>query len=355
MFKFAAMTAGAATAVAFNQYVSPVYAAAGDGIPCYPFIKDVPIVQQKLRPAPYVPDPVTRNYPVRLQCKITSMVVERAISPQHKYEFWTFDGCVPGPMIRGRVGDWLEIVHENEDEIGHNIDFHSVTGPGGGAPALFVEKGQRKTGMFKLLFPGVYVYHCAAAPVPTHVANGMYGLIVVEPAGGLPRVDKEFYVVQSEFYGEPSADDKKFLEYSYANGLAEHPKYVVFNGKVGSMIENPLMAKQNDRVRVYFGNGGPNLISSFHVIGVVFDYVWREGDFISPPGRGVQTTCVPAGGSTCVEFDCPVQGNFIFVDHSVFRFDKGTLGFLKVAGEPRPDIYDSTDKIIPSLGPKVKN
>eukprot|EP00759_Apiculatamorpha_spiralis_P008114 PhF_6_TR15073/c0_g1_i2/m.23697 len=193
----------------------------------YPFIKDMPIVEQELRPAPYVPDPVTHNVPVRLQVKLTSELAIKPCSPQHKYEYWTYNGSIPGPMIRGRVGDVLEVTHENKDAIGHNIDFHAVTGPGGGGPALYAEQGEHKIGIFKLMQAGLYVYHCSAAPVPSHIANGMYGLILVEPEGGLPRVDREFYVMQSEIYGEQNPSDLKMLDYSYSNGMAEHPTYVV--------------------------------------------------------------------------------------------------------------------------------
>lgn len=281
------------------------------------------------------------------------------VSPLHKFELWTFGGRVPGPFIRARVGDVLEMHFTNNDEsgVGHNIDFHAVTGPGGGAPALYAEQGETKVGVFKLLTPGLFIYHCAAAPVPMHIANGMYGMILVEPQGGLPKVDREYAVMQSEFYAEPVAGDKGPLETSYAKGLQEDPLFVVFNGREGALTESPIMAKSGERVRVFFGNAGPNLISSFHIIGMIFDSVYREGDLISPPARGLQTTLVPAGGSTVVEFDAVVPGSYTLVDHAIFRIDKGAVGFLKVLATdgPRKDIYMSVAPLTPCPGCKLHN
>ncbi|KAG2386029.1 hypothetical protein C9374_003178 [Naegleria lovaniensis] len=308
--------------------------------------EDLPVVEADLSFAPNVPPPIQRNYPVRLVVNLETTVVLGKLSPQHKYEFWTFNGKVPGPFIRARVGDVMQINYTNKDENGvaHNIDFHGVTGPGGGAELTFAEKDETKTAYFKLLYPGLFVYHCAAGPVPTHVANGMYGLLLVEPENGMPKVDREFYVMQSEFYGEPSDDDPKILEYSYVDGLDEKPAYVVFNGRDSSLIENPLQARTGERLRIYFGNGGPNLTSSFHVIGAIFDKVYREGDVVSNPARFLQIASVPPGGSTVVEFDAQVPGNFTLMDHAIFRLDKGATGFLKVSGASRPDIYDGTDR-----------
>ncbi|KAG2426177.1 hypothetical protein HXX76_013158 [Chlamydomonas incerta] len=309
--------------------------------------------------APAVPPPTGRAWPAHLVADITTTTADLPVSPLHKYTFWTFDGKVPGPLLRARVGDVLELRHTNRDRdgVGHNIDFHAVTGPGGGAPVTYAEEGETKVATFKLLHPGLFIYHCAAAPVPTHISNGMYGLLLVEPEGGLPPVDKEFYVLQSEIYATESSETKGMLEYSYVDGLDEKPRKVVFNGAEGALQgRTPLVADQNDRVRIYFGNAGPNLISSFHVIGSVFDKVYREGDLLSPPARCIQTTLVPAGGSAVVEFDCPVPGNYTLLDHSIFRMEKGAIGFLKVrprGGDRRRDIYDSVDPPVPCPGCKL--
>lgn len=301
------------------------------------------VEQAQLTALPNVPPPITRRHPVRLVARISTTVEDVQVSPTKKMEVWTYNKQSPGPFIRARQGDLLEIHYTNldRDGIGHNIDFHAVTGPGGGAPALYAEQGETKVGYFRLLQPGLFVYHCAAGPVPVHVARGMYGLILVEPHDGLPPVDKEFAICQSEIYAEEI--DPKTYEFSYERGLDENPTLVVFNGREGALTQTPLLAKTGDRVRLFVGNAGPNLVSSFHVIGSIFDRVYRDGDLISPPARGLQTTLVAAGGSSVVEIDCVVPGNYSLVDHSIFRMEKGCVGFLKVLGEQRKDVYASGD------------
>jgi copper-containing nitrite reductase len=225
----------------------------------------------------------------------------------------------------------------------HNVDFHGVTGPGGGAKVTTSEAPEVRSAEFKLLYPGLYIYHCAVEPVGVHVANGMYGLLLVEPEGGLPKVDKEFYVLQSEFYTTPTVDNPRLLELDQEAALREQPTHVVLNGRDGSMKEEGMLrAQTGDRVRVYFGNAGPNLVSSFHIIGTIFDKVYREGDLISSPARGLQTTLVPAGGAAVIEVDLPVPGVFTMVDHSIWRIEKGCVGFIGVEGETRPDIFYAT-------------
>lgn len=298
--------------------------------------------------APHCPPPIKRNYPVRLTVNMAAEVAILPVDDVHSYEFWTFNGSVPGPMIRAREGDLLDVNFTNKDMTGmlHNIDFHAVTGPGGGAGLLTADSDKCKRAEFKLLVPGLYIYHCAVGPVGVHEANGMFGLILVEPKEGLPPVDQEYYVVQHELYTTDTPADPKsgVLDFDEQKGMDENPSFVVFNGKVGSLKgDQALKAKAGDRVRLFFGNGGPNLVSSFHVIGAIFDKVWREGDFISPPARGLQTTLVPAGGACMVEFNTPVPGNLTLVDHSIFRIEKGAAGFLTVEGMPRPDLYHSDE------------
>lgn len=306
--------------------------------------KTLPRKEAKLTFAPEVPPPVARKKPVILVVRLDSSVEALPINNEFKYSFWTFNGRVPGPFIRARVGDILEVHHTSSDKSGmpHNIDFHAVTGPGGGAPVTTVVAGEEeKIAYFKLLHPGLFIYHCAAPPVMDHIANGMYGLILIEPEKGLPKVNREFYVLQSEFYTkEPAQEGQELLEYSHEKGLEEHPRFVVFNGRAGSLMgEGALKAKTGEKVRIYFGNAGPNLISSFHLIGEIFDRVYREGDLLSPPAKSVQTTLVPAGGATVVEFGVEVPGDFTLVDHAIFRIEKGNVGFLHVEGKPRHDIY----------------
>ncbi|MBI4341050.1 MAG: nitrite reductase, copper-containing [Candidatus Omnitrophica bacterium] len=309
--------------------------------------KALPVEKATLTFAPEVPPPIARRKPALVKATFDSAVKRMEITQGVTYEFWTFNGRVPGPMIRARVGDTLEIHVTNTDASGmpHNVDFHAVTGPGGGAKVTTVVQGEERVAWFKLLHPGLFVYHCAAPPVMDHIANGMYGLILVEPEKGLPKVDREYYVFQSDFYTKDAAEDTTHLEFSHEHGAAEHPRFVVFNGKAGSLVgDGALKAKTGEKVRLFFGNGGPNLISSFHVIGEIFDNVYREADLVSPPAHSVQTTLVPPGGATVVDFGVEVPGDYTLVDHAIFRIEKGAVGFLNVEGEPRHDIYVSQDE-----------
>eukprot|EP01116_Phalansterium_solitarium_P022805 TRINITY_DN7668_c0_g1_i1.p1 TRINITY_DN7668_c0_g1~~TRINITY_DN7668_c0_g1_i1.p1 ORF type:complete len:411 (-),score=93.80 TRINITY_DN7668_c0_g1_i1:216-1448(-) len=303
-----------------------------------------PVEAAVLTRAPNVPPPITRKHQAKVIAHMNATIKEGPLDDTTNYRFWTFNDGVPGPFIRARVGDVLEMAFTNNDEDGllHNIDFHGVDGPGGGGPALTAERDQTSVLAAKLVTPGIFIYHCAVHPVEAHIANGMYGLLYVEPEEGLPPADKEFYVVQSEFYAAPPSKPGEAAELDFDAGLRENPSHVVFNGRVGSMTgdeKNMLQVNAGDRVRIFFGNAGPNLVSSFHVIGQIFDKVYREGDVISAPARGIQTTLVPAGGATIVEFTADVPGVNTLVDHSIFRTEKGAVGFLKVNGPPRPDLY----------------
>jgi copper-containing nitrite reductase len=221
----------------------------------------------------------------------------------------------------------------------HNLDFHAVSGPGGGGAVTTVVAGGHATARFKLLYPGLFVYHCGAAPVMVHLANGMYGLLLVEPEEGLPAADREYYVMQSEFYTTAPKEGSNLVEYSHEDGLAENPRYIVFNAGSPLMNDGALQANVGERVRIYFGNAGPNKISSFHVVGAVMDKVYREGDLMTAPARGLQTTLVPAGGAAVVEIVPQMPGMYAFLDHAIFRIEKGAMGMLKVDGAARPDIY----------------
>lgn len=283
---------------------------------------------------------------MRLKVKLTSQITNLPLSKSQRYDFWTFNKNCPGPFIRARVGDILDIELTNRDNTGmaHNIDFHAVMAPGGGASMLLAEQNETKHAYFRLLYPGLFLYHCAANPLPTHIANGMYGLILVEPEEGLPPVDKEYYVVQTEFYAVPSDDTEYTLEFSYIKGLKEAATDIVFNGKQEALVEKPVMANLGETVRIYFGNAGPNLMSSFHIIGSIMHRVYRDGSLMNPPAQCLQTVAVPPGSACIIEMDSVVPGTFTFIDHAIFRTDKGAVGFLKVLGEYRPDIWDSDDR-----------
>jgi len=283
---------------------------------------------------PNVPAPIDRNHPTKLIVDLEVLEFVAPIADGVDYTFWTFGGTVPGSFIRTRVGDVVEFnLHNNpSSKMPHNIDLHAVTGPGGGAAASFTAPGHTSQFSFQVTNPGLYVYHCATAPVGMHIANGMYGLILVEPAKGMPAVDKEYYIMQGDFYTEGAYGEAGLQPFSMQKALQEIPDYVLFNGSVGAMVgDKAITAEVGETVRLYVGNGGPNLVSSFHVIGEIFDNLYVEGG--SMVNHNVQTTLVPAGGSAIAEFEVEVPGTFIIVDHSIFRtFNKGALGMLKVTG-----------------------
>ena len=292
--------------------------------------------------APNAPPPITRKEAANVIVELEAGEWVGKLSDDNNYKFWGFNGTVPGPMVRVMVGDTVEIHLKNkaDSKESHNIDFHAVTGPGGGAAMLNTEPGQESKLRFKALNAGLYFYHCATASpsIPEHIANGMYGAILVEPVGGLKHVDKEFYVVQSEFYTKEGKKGET-LEFSFENGLAESPSHVVFNGNAQSLIKNPLKAKVGDTIRMFYINAGPNHVASWHIIGEIFDRVYPEGSLTTAPLEGLQTTVVPAGGSSMAEFKVEVPGTYLNVDHSIFRIAKGAVGLLKVEGAEQPDIY----------------
>lgn len=301
----------------------------------------------QLLPPPRVPASTARKSgPGRVVVHITVVEKTMRLANGSEYTFWTFNGTVPGPFVRVQVGDVVEVHLSNDpgSKMPHNIDFHAATGPGGGAEASMTAPGHTSVFSFKALNPGLFVYHCATAPVGMHIANGMYGLILVEPEGGLPPVDKEFYVMQGEIYTKGHYGDKGLQEFDLQKALAEQPEYVVFDGAVGSLTgKNALHAQTGDKVRFFVGNGGPNLVSSFHVIGAIFDKVYPEGG--TTVNNNVQTTLIPAGGATIAEFTCKVPGNYTFVDHSIFRaFNKGAMGQLTVSGKENPVIFSGKIK-----------
>jgi nitrite reductase (NO-forming) len=257
----------------------------------------------------------------------------------------TFDGQVPGPMLRVRVDDTivLNLHNEADSQLAHSIDLHAVTGPGGGAVFTQSMPGESTSFTFKALQPGLYVYHCATPSVAHHIQSGMYGLILVEPPGGLPVVDKEFYVMQGEIYTMQPFGTAGQLDFSFDAMLDEDPEYFVFNGSAGALThdESALRTEVGDTVRIYFGVGGPNATSSFHVIGEIFDRVYNLASVTSPPLTDVQTTVVPPGGAVMVEFDVEVPGRYILVDHALSRMERGLAGYLYAEGEENPDIFFS--------------
>ncbi|WP_147678262.1 copper-containing nitrite reductase [Algibacter pacificus] len=328
----------------------------------YQSTADIPVSREmiaELTSPPHVPTPVGRRKAKKLIVEMEILEKEGEMTDGVKYMYWTFGGTVPGSFIRTRVGDEVEFHLQNhpDNKLPHNIDMHAVTGPGGGAESSFVAPGHEKTFSFKTLNPGLFVYHCATAPVGMHIANGMYGLILVEPEGGLPPVDKEYYIMQGDFYTKGANGERGLQPFDMQKAVDENADYVVFNGKVGALTgDNALTAKVGETIRLFVGNGGPGLVSSFHVIGEIFDKVHVEGgDLIN---ENVQTTLIPAGGAAMMEFKVDVSGTFILVDHSIFRaFNKGALGMLKVEGEENKTLYSGEirDDIYLPEGPGIQN
>jgi nitrite reductase (NO-forming) len=309
-------------------------------------INALPVEQAVLTSPPQVPPPIKRRHAARVVINLEVTEVVAKLADGVEYTFWTYGGSVPGSFIRIREGDVVEFHLNNHpsSKLPHNIDLHAVTGAGGGAASTFTAPGHSSQFTFQALNSGLYVYHCATAPVPMHIGNGMYGLILVEPKDGLAPVDKEFYVMQGEFYTTGKYGEEGLQSFDMAKAIDERPPYIVFNGAVGSLVgDKALAAKVGETVRIFFGVGGPNVTSSFHIIGEIFDRVYPEAG-LSLPNTNVQTTLVPSGGATMVEFKVDVPGTFILVDHSLTRaFNKGALGMLKVIGPENRVIYSGKE------------
>lgn len=293
-----------------------------------------------------LPGPIGNRGPEKLVVNLETIEVSGQLADGTTYRYWTFNGKVPGPFLRVRVGDTVEVHLKNmaDSTMTHSVDFHAVTGPGGGAVATQTQPGGETMFTFKAINPGLYVYHCATPMVAHHIANGMYGLILVEPEGGLPPVDREFYVMQGELYTAQPFGTTGNLTDDTTKLLAETPEYFVFNGASMALTSetHAMHAKTGETVRIFFGVGGPNFTSSFHVIGEIFDRVFDQASLTSNPLTNVQTTLVPPGGATMVEFKLEVPGRYILVDHALSRLQRGLAGFLLVEGDPNPDIFNGT-------------
>jgi nitrite reductase (NO-forming) len=294
------------------------------------------------RPPTDVQTPVGAREPQTIDIPLTVVEKDGQLDEGTTFTYWTFDGTVPGPFMRIRQGDKVNMHLKNSEDssLTHSIDLHAVTGPGGGATVTQVAPGEEKMFTFGATNAGLYVYHCATPSVPTHIAQGMYGLILVEPPGGLPPVDREYYVMQGDMYTGDKIGTQGKQEFDGERMADENPTYVVFNGSVGSLTTDlALTANVGERVRIFFGSGGPNQTSSFHVIGEIFDQVYDQASLTSPPLTDVQTTLVPPGGATMVEFTVQVPGRYLLVDHALSRLEKGAVGYLEVAGEANPDVF----------------
>lgn len=314
-------------------------------------LSPVPAGELNTAYAPNVPPAATRTNQAIVDVHFDVVEGAQAIDPNGtQYTTWGYrlhgDSTVttgtPGPIIRARVGDVLRFTLTNDGTMPHNVDFHAVTGQGGGAADTTVAPGETATIEARLLYPGMFMYHCAAGDVPAHIAQGMYGGILVDPQTPLAPVQKELYMVQSEFYTNPSVNGGPLTTNRTAM-TNEDPTYVVFNGAVGSLTgANAPQVKVGDHVRIYFINSGLNLDSNFHPIGSHWDKVWFEDGLLDPPLRGIQTTLVPAGGGVVVELIAQVPSTIVLVDHALARaFDKGAIGQIVITGDPNPEIFQN--------------
>jgi len=298
-----------------------------------------------------LPPPIGKRPPQTVRVDLTTVELEGRLAEGTTFGYWTFNGKVPGPFLRVRVGDTVDVRLKNSSDSAmvHSVDFHAATGPGGGAASTQTNPGEETHVKFKALIPGLYVYHCATPMVAHHIANGMYGMILVEPEEGLPPVDREFYVMQGEIYTEAAFGTHGSQEFNVEKLLNERPEYFVFNGSVGALSKlHPMEAKVGETVRIFFGVGGPNFTSSFHMIGEIFDRVYNLGGVLSEPLKGIQTVTVPPGGAVITELKLEVPGNFIMVDHALSRLERGLVGILHVEGAANPEIYDG--KVMPGGG-----
>lgn len=350
----------------------------------------MPVTTQDIsRKADDLPPPITRKENQKVVVELETKEVVAELAPGVTYEYWTYDGTVPGPFIRVKEGDMVEIrlshsddghhgtakqnhsfaidafsldvahAHEPEETTDphaaadehmkaghakHSIDLHAVEGPGGGAVFTQTAHGETSAFQFKATRPGLYVYHCASSHIPTHVANGMYGLILVEPKAGLAKIDREYYIMQGEFYTKGKFGEKGHQEFSLEKLQAEHPEYFVLNGRVGALAgTGALKSKVGETIRIFFGVGS-HIAANFHIIGGILDRLYPEGDIISPPHRNVQTTVVPPGGAIMAEFKLEVPGKYLLVDHSLSRaIDKGALGEIIVEGPEQPEIFKKSE------------
>ena len=290
-----------------------------------------------------IPSPVHRTSAKTVRVKLQAQELVSTLADQTEYIFWTYSNTVPGPMLRARVGDTIVLTLSNHPDNSHqhSIDLHAVTGPGGGASLTRVEPGESKTISFKALRAGLFVYHCASGNVPTHIANGLYGMILIEPKEGLSTVEREFYVMQGEVYTEGPVGETGFQKFSPKKMMDEKPEYIVLNGRVKSLTkDNALHARKGETIRIFFGNAGVSKISSFNLIGEIFDRVYPEAS-LKTPLYSVQTTLVPAGGATVVELKLENSGTYILLDHAIARIDRGAYGLLHVSGEAELPLLQS--------------
>ncbi|MFN8377565.1 MAG: copper-containing nitrite reductase [Anaerolineae bacterium] len=293
-----------------------------------------------------VPPPIGDREPTTLRVDMESVEVSGLLAESTSFPYLTFDGKVPGPFLRVRVGDTIEFhLHNDETSIfPHSIDLQAATGPGGGAAFTQTAPGSESSFTFQALAPGLYVYHCATPSIPHHISSGMYGLILVEPEGGLPPVDREFYVMQGDIYSTLPYGQSGSSSFDFQAMNDMTPNYYVFNGAAAALTADAyaLRANVGETIRIYFGVGGPNESSSFHIVGEIFDRVYTDGSVTDPPQTHISVVDVPPGGATILELTLDVPGRYVLVDHAYSTLERGLVGYLYVTGPENPDVFSSS-------------
>jgi nitrite reductase (NO-forming) len=283
-----------------------------------------PTAQGLAHPArdPSVP-PIPAGAVKQITFDVTDQKIE--VAPDKSLSAWTFDGTVPGPVIHVKQGDTIQFTLNNESKMAHAIDFHAArTAPN--VNYKNVNPGQSYTFTWKARDPGVFMYHCGSAPILQHLAEGMYGAVIVDPANApLPRADREFVFVQSEFYLGATNPDNGITPIDYQKALSGDADVVAFNGYANQYSDHPIAVKVGDKVRVYLVNAGPDHFSAVHVVGTIFDHVYVDGN---PKNdlQGVQTYTVAPGEGSVFDFTLYDPGTYPMVSHSFADATKGAGG-----------------------------
>ncbi|MFN8629582.1 MAG: multicopper oxidase domain-containing protein [Chloroflexota bacterium] len=254
--------------------------------------------------------------------------VDMTVAKGFVVKTWTFGGTVPGPVIRVHLGDTVRVHLTNETQMAHSIDFHASQ-TAMDHQMVEIQPGATFTYEFKADYAGVWMYHCGAAPALMHIANGMFGMLIVEPKGGLPKVDNEFAFVQSEWY---LGKQGEAIDYSKANSMAPAPDFVVFNGIANQYKDNPIAIKTGGTTRVFVLDAGPNEDSSFHTVGTIFDTVIKEGIVLqkgNPGGWGSQAVDLSPAQGAIIEFSPAENGMYPFVTHAFNYVNHGAIGIFK--------------------------
>lgn len=296
-----------------------------------------------------LPDPVDWDEPRRHEWTLETVEAVAEIEPGVTTTFMTYEGQIPGPFFRVRQGDTVHLTFDVPDDLNmdvHNVDFHAVYGPGGGAVDTTIAPGEGPVEIeFTLEYPGAHIYHCAPGNHDQHISLGMFGTILVEPEGGLPEVDREFYLGQHELYTNGDTGEEGHHMFDFDAAGREDPTYVLFNGEAASFTDGgkhgPLEAEVGETVRVFWCNGGPNLVSGPHPIGNVWSTWYRDGDVLSEPAQYIEGTAAPAGTTSFGTMDLKVPGPIHLVDHALSRVvRRGLLATIAVDGEPDEDIFN---------------